>query len=318
MLPFGTQCNLWEETRQRIFHVQYFVLPWKIFVWGALSSSFSRWLIFKRRRIMNSPCDSQGSRLQTIDDSRHVPTILIFWSVENTERCVSLACNNMDILAGFPNVFFAISHFDANMDLWQAQRWYDSPRIVYRSCERGTKIHQWKKLLPAIIETYDYVWLCDCDLGFEKFDISILNQVLSLAEVWYCQPSIVGKTPDTHSTDIVHLRYDPKKPIVEWICNRSEVQSPILNTKAWRIVHEQICLMDDRSDWGIDGFWDELFNHSNRPFPLIHSPLVHYNFRNVEVNGAIRGWAPTPFVHIDNKHVRMGQFRDEHGLHPRI
>jgi len=266
---------------------------------------------------MNFPCDCRGGRLPTIDEPRHLPTILIFWSVENTERCVSLTGRNIEILSRFPNVFFAISHFDANMDLWQAQGWNDSPRIVYRSCDRGTKVHQWKKLLPSIVERYDYVWLCDCDLGFELIDFSVVNQVLAFNGVWFCQPSIVGKTPDTRSTDVAHLRYDPTKPIVEWICNRSEVQAPIMRTKAWGLVHEQICLMDDRSDWGIDAFWDDVFNHSHRPFPLIHSPLVHYDFRNVEVNGAIRGWAPTPFVHIDNRHGRIVQFWDEHGLHHR-
>ena len=225
-----------------------------------------------------------------------------------------MARNNFDILSPFPNVFFAISHFDATMDLWQAQAWYESPRIVFKSCERGTKVHQWKRLLPSFVGTYDYIWLCDCDLGFERIDLDVLYRVVASNDVWYAQPSIVGKTPDTHSTDVVHLRYGPNKPIVEWVRNRSEVQAPILNTKAWDIVHEQICLMDDRSDWGIDGFWDELFRHSVRPFPLIHAPLVHYNFRNVEVNGAIRGWAPTPFVHIPNKCDRLAQFWDEHGL----
>jgi hypothetical protein len=257
------------------------------------------------------PTEGIGSSVPR-DDRPPPPTILIFWSVENSERCVELMSRNVAMLSNYPNVRFAVSHFDGQNDRWLAQAWYASERVVYKSVDRGTKVHQWKRLSPAMVRAYDYLWLCDSDMGFERVDMGLVLNVLVQHAAWYCQLSIVGATPHTRSTDIAHLRYDPDKPTVEWVCNRTEVGVPLLNTKAWDLIHEQIGRMDDRSDWGIDGFWDELFQHAHRPFPLVHTPLVHYDFRNVEVNGAVRGWIP--FEPIPDKANRFAQFWATHRL----
>ena len=241
------------------------------------------------------------------------PTVLVFWSVENSARCVDVIDRNVAILSKYPSVSFAISHFDGQSDRWAGLAWYAGARVVYRSVDRGTKTFQWKRLRPELVAAYDYVWLCDSDLGFERVDMGLVLRVLSTEGVWYCQPSIVGVTPESRSTDIQHLRYDASKPAVEWLHDRTEVQAPILNTNAWPIIHEQVCLADDRSVWGIDSFWDELFRHKQgRAFPLIHTPLVHHDFRNVTANGAVRAYIEIP--PIPDKAARLARFRDEHEL----
>ncbi len=54
------------------------------------------------------------------------------------------------------------------------------------------------------------------------------------------------------------------------------------------LVYAYIKLMDIRSDWGVDTYWDTICAECSRPMLLVHSPLVHYDFRNVEINGAVR------------------------------
>ena len=143
--------------------------------------------------------------------------VLVFWSVENSERCVDLITRNVSALSPYPNISFAISHFDGKNDLWSGLAWYDDDaRVVYKSFERGTKTYQWKRLLPEVVKGYDYLWMCDCDLGFERADLGVILEVLSRRSVWYCQTSIVGETPATRSTCYPHLRYSPDKPIIEW------------------------------------------------------------------------------------------------------
>jgi hypothetical protein len=233
--------------------------------------------------------------------------VLVFWSVENSERCVDLITRNVSALSPYPNISFAISHFDGKNDLWSGLAWYDDARVVYKSFERGTKTYQWKRLLPEVVKGYDYLWMCDCDLGFERADLGVILEVLSRRSVWYCQTSIVGETPATRSTCYPHLRYSPDKPIIEWCHNGSEIQAPILHADVWQLVHEHVCLMDDKSAWGIDWFWDELLMHKQgRPFPLIHTPLVHYDFRNLSANGAVRRFVPS--APIPDKARRFAQF----------
>ena len=128
-----------------------------------------------------------------------VPTVLVFWSVENSERCVDLITRNVSALSQYPDISFAISHFDGQNDRWSGLAWYDDARVVYKSFERGTKTHQWKRLRPGVVKGYDYLWICDCDLGFERADLGVILAVLSMRNVWYCQTSLVGLTPSTPS-----------------------------------------------------------------------------------------------------------------------
>ena len=81
------------------------------------------------------------------------PTVLVFWSVENSERCVDVITRNVSVLSPYPNISFAISHFDGQNDRWSGLAWYgDAARVVYKSVERGTKTRQWKRLRPEMVE----------------------------------------------------------------------------------------------------------------------------------------------------------------------
>ena len=46
--------------------------------------------------------------------------------------------------------------------------------------------------------------------------------------------------------------------------------------------------MDNTSIWGVDCFWDKICRYCDKKLIVIHTPVVHYDFKNLSSNGAVR------------------------------
>ena len=60
--------------------------------------------------------------------------------------------------------------------------------------------------------------------------------------------------------------------------------------------------MNNKSSWGIAEFWGKLQSNKNL---LVHcSPVVHYNFINLNKNGAVRHYIHIPQIPSQKKRIQ--------------
>ena len=160
----------------------------------------------------------------------------VIWSVENSKRCSKLIDKNFKKPKYYKDSFdIALMHFDGESSYFDKLSWISIPHIVIRSFEIGSKTLQWKLIKPDIVKNYDFIWLPDSDLSFERLNWNLIRKVIMKTKPFYCQPSVVARYQAGRSSDIHCLRHKPGRVVT--FADRSEVQTPILNTRLWPLIH---------------------------------------------------------------------------------
>jgi len=181
------------------------------------------------------------------------------------------------------------------------------PWLFLQKAGPGCKVHFWRShLVPSLTDQFDYLWLMDGDLRMDYFSWDLYRHFLVRHEPVLSQPSIVGWTPATRSTDhkSLRMRSDPQNlnsryhthdkdlpfPLA-WESFKVEMQAPLVSTKIWPVIFQRMKTVNGSSAWAIEGFWNALgvaakAKGCSKTLPIVvnAAPLRHANCHDLVSN----------------------------------
>lgn len=166
--------------------------------------------------------------------------------------------DNVDAMVKkFPLAFFTIIifHYDNVVSEWSDLDWYKS--AIHIAAYKQSKWWFAKRFLhPSIIETYDYVFVWDEDVGVENFDGLQYMEVADRYRLEISQPATTGHwmyNIVVHRKDVeVHHSFPASWCKLQPPCAKFvEMMVPVFSWKAWNCVWNLI-QNDISHQWGLD------------------------------------------------------------------
>lgn len=224
--------------------------------------------------------------------------IFLFLSMEDSDRCSKLFDKNYKILEKYISehgdyFHIFITFFEETNNYLNLNQYPLVKDVVYN---KGPKLKQWKLIKPCALKNFDYIWFCDCDLGFETFDWSLFRYYLindnDLLYQPYIskQPKLNGKIVSQKTSSYNHLKFVNAKKEKCVSTHFIEVQTPFIHSNLYNIVYERMKLMtNDKSIWGLDYWWSYFCKKVHKDsIKLIKTSVVHYDFNNLQKCGGKR------------------------------
>mmetsp|Transcript_39858 Transcript_39858/g.114835 ORF Transcript_39858/g.114835 Transcript_39858/m.114835 type:complete len:381 (-) Transcript_39858:90-1232(-) len=155
---------------------------------------------------------------------------------------------------------FALFHSQPNASLWHSRPWYRDA-VVYESTGPLCKAEAWIKLDPALVKSYDFVWLLDSDFRMDFFSWDMYRTVLSTIRPMVSQPAIVPSNTGFALKDPVYLRMQGKDthdfmPLAREVAQTS-AEASLISTKLWDAVRIKLQGMDNlKTAWCVPDVWN--------------------------------------------------------------
>lgn len=187
-------------------------------------------------------------------------------------------------------------------------------RIVNISRSSGCKADHWVSVPLELTRKYDYVWLMDEDIDLSEFDWSKFKSIVQAYRPLVIQPSVKPSRPGGRSTDHPFLRWKSVDFDAQEV-HLAEVQTCLVSTKLWEVIHHRLVKIDRRSIWGIDNFWSELAwlcckQVGCGPLVVYSTSVIHLDFRSMDntecKRGCMNGCRPIDNIELDLMNKLLG------------
>jgi hypothetical protein len=163
--------------------------------------------------------------------------------------------------------------------------------------EKGTKFQLVRKMFEYLgnkLWEYDYVWIPDDDLLFEKGSVLDLFEVADVFKLDLCQPSF--KDNGNIMNRYKHIFKNKLGVYVEYV-NFVEVMCPLFSVRGLKKVYSTFFGKDVVSGWGLDFVWANMIKSN---IAVIHSVvLVHTKPVNINT-GFYKQFNIDPFSEMNS------------------
>eukprot|EP00927_Polykrikos_kofoidii_P003577 TRINITY_DN11433_c0_g1_i2.p1 TRINITY_DN11433_c0_g1~~TRINITY_DN11433_c0_g1_i2.p1 ORF type:complete len:405 (+),score=44.05 TRINITY_DN11433_c0_g1_i2:56-1270(+) len=249
----------------------------------------SKWKEFQDNGKANTwaPRDTEGLRILII--------VIVSDSAEVADRMEK----NMDVLseASTDSFKWALSFYEESNENFKHRSWFSDQSRVYHKKHAGCKPVQYLMINPDATDTFDYLWLMDEDLDLRFVGWDLYRRMLLLFNPLVSQPSVVSGIPGGRASDISEVNFKDfsNGVVLAREATRSEVMTPILDTRVWPAVlerirnnrHDNVCFTD--TFWDIMGLLGKIYCGRSGVVIMNSNPVVHNDLRTLPKTGKCKG-----------------------------
>mmetsp|Transcript_10817 Transcript_10817/g.34328 ORF Transcript_10817/g.34328 Transcript_10817/m.34328 type:complete len:380 (-) Transcript_10817:69-1208(-) len=223
--------------------------------------------------------------------------ILVVSSAHSTPEAVANFEDNLHKLQSTNAVNdtfdFALFHHDGNASLWESKPWYNDV-VVSSNTDPLCLAEAWYTLDPALVKSYDYVWLLDADdYRMDYFSWDMYRMVLTTLSPLVSQPAILPSSPNGQPANLEALRMKGRSKdgyiSLAREVDQTQSQATLFAAHLWDAVHERLGHDLRKTHWCVGDVWDVAAHEARRackktgPVVVDAAPLRRMHDRSREL-----------------------------------
>ncbi|KMZ56669.1 hypothetical protein ZOSMA_92G00300 [Zostera marina] len=187
----------------------------------------------------------------------------------NIDAAVKKFSNNFTIL---------LFHYDGRIDEWDEFEW--SKQVIHINVGKQAKWWYAKRFLhPDIVDTYEYIFIWDEDLGLENFDAEEYIKIVKKHGLEISQPGVKSEKEILWKL----TKRQENKEIHRFV----EIMAPVFTRKAWRCVWYMI-QNDLGHGWELDYEFRRCVESPNETMGIVDSQwIIHQSLPTLGDQGVV-------------------------------
>eukprot|EP00927_Polykrikos_kofoidii_P003576 TRINITY_DN11433_c0_g1_i1.p1 TRINITY_DN11433_c0_g1~~TRINITY_DN11433_c0_g1_i1.p1 ORF type:complete len:414 (+),score=46.72 TRINITY_DN11433_c0_g1_i1:20-1261(+) len=251
--------------------------------------AYSKWKAFHEHAAMKSWSPKDSSSIK----------VLVVVIVSDTAVTADRMERNIHSLAesSSDSFMWALFFYDKTDDNFKNRPWYSDRSLVYHEMHPGCKPTQYMIVNSEATDSFDYLWLMDEDIDLRFVGWDLYRRMLLLFNPLVSQPSVVSGIPGGRASDISEVNFKDfsNGVVLAREATRSEVMTPILDTRVWPAVlerirnnrHDNVCFTD--TFWDIMGLLGKIYCGRSGVVIMNSNPVVHNDLRTLPKTGKCKG-----------------------------